>query len=373
MLSAGSISYAVNADNENKLEKFTSEEDKKLIEKPKEKKQKTQNIKIEKVININGSKYYDNKQDSKFIFYDYKNTLLGSFNISQLIKFLYTPYTKNTDNNDTTSFELIRNLIFDVELENDDIEIKFRSYMDSPFTGNLEMLLKLSSGLKDYEENIENELSKFDDQRMKKKLKLLLKQFSYCLLNHILRVIYSISEEIKNDNSKKELKDKLLRYSVGINYRIGSYVISQLNNQIEQNNKISRNMINLLEVKSKVLQKVENLEKTLCKQNDKINDLIEAIENKKNIKPIDNKSPNIGLNSSSSTGSKSIASSVEDKLRDKMKSGNIEALFDEDDNYYKSEEAKMLEPIDSLESPRNMDKSETLSQVSGIYKINYEG
>lgn len=432
MLSAGSISYSLNGKEDSNNIKISQNEDSQKIEdiKPENEESKEQknnssfikteisqnlkspkkennlssdkvinskkkisnNINIGKIINFSNADYIDNKDkilvnyednngDPRFVFFDNKNLLLGSFSISQLIKFLSSPYIKSSEGIEDISFELIRNLIFDIHIDKDtsNVEMRFKPYMDSPFTGNLEMLLKLSGGMKDYENNMENELLKIDNLNTRKKVKLIVKQFNYCLLNHMLRVIHSISEQIKNDSDKNELKDKLLKYSLGINYRIGSYIRNQLDNQIEQNKKIGENMISLLDVKKKIINKLDTLENIISKQNNKIDELINKMNDKeshkesKKTKSPENKSPSLNNGSSSSSNaSRSIISSMEEKLKEKFKINNLNELFEDNDNNYESDEGtRSIESIESLESPKNIDKSETLSQVSGIYKINY--
>lgn len=417
MLSTGSISYSINPNNNldefkneinqsiNALEQsksnnkstssdkenvLESTDDNTRINKKKNKKIISNNISINKVINYNTNPIIDNKDkilvsyeenngNPEFIFYNNKNSLLGSFNILQLIQYLSTPYYKNNDNNDIP-FQIIKNLIFTINIEKDnhDIEIKFKSYMESPFTGNLEMLLKLSSGMKNYENNIESELLKIENDNIRKKIKLIIKQFNYCLLNHMLKIIHSISQEIKNDPTKSEIKEKLLKYSLGINFRIGTYIRNQLENQIEQNKKIGDNMISLLDVKKKILNKIDNLENTILKQNDKIDNLLNKLDSskEKNIQEYkENKSPSINLNSSSSMTSKSVMESIEDKLKDKFNLNSLNDLLEDNDNNYESDHysAKSIDSIESLESHKNNDKSDSMSQISGIYKINYNG
>lgn len=383
------------------------------------------NISANQVINYNGTQkmgiynYQDNNKDKiqvlhekenndhKFIFYNNKNSYLGSFNISQLIKYILLPVygTKSEYHNHQDSFELIRNLIFDIDLNKDSYlpNVKFKSYYESPFTGDIEMLLKLSSGINEYEHNhMETDLLKIENINMRKKVRLIIKHFYFLLLNHMLRVINSISEQIKNDNRKKDIKDKLLKYSIGINNKINNYVRNQLELQVEQNKNFGENMIKILDVKKKVIQKIDNLENIIERQNKKLDDLINQLHKLKNKTDFssddldNNKSANSmsGSNksnksTSSMSGSNKFANSIsgsnnslssgynmsmdeklisiDEKLKEKFNCDNLESLFDDDENNFEDINGEKCESITSLESSIN--KSDTYSQVSAIYKI----
>lgn len=311
-------------------------------------------------------KYEEKNNDPTFIFYDNKNLLLGQISISHIIKYLSSPYIKNKE-----SFELIKKLIFEININKNtsNVEILIKPYNETPFTGNLEMLLKLSNGMKEYEKKLESELLKIDKINIRKKINIIINQFNFCLLNHMLKVIHSISEQIKNDTDNKDLKDKLLKYSLGINYRIGIYIKNQLTNQIEQNKQIGENMINLLDVKKKIINKLNNLENNIIKQNKKIDEILK----KQETNLINSTSTTITNTSTTNNTSKSILSSMDDKFNEKFKLNNLNKLFEDNDNKFESDkETNSVEYIDSIETSKNDNLSETLSHVSGIYKVNYE-
>ena len=219
---------------------------------------------------------------------------------------------------------------------------------------------------------------KIEDNDTRKKIRNTVKHFYFILLNHMLKIINNISEQIKGDNSKKELKEKLLRYSSGINYKIANYVKNQLEIQIDQNKNLGDNMIKILDIKKKNLNKIDNLETIIGKQNSKLDLIISKLE-KKDKKSIsvsedleNNKSVNSISNKSASSGdsTKSITLSLEEKLKEKFGCDNLESLFDDDDNNFEDIEENKTEngeSIESLESTKN--RSDTYSHASGIYKI----
>jgi hypothetical protein len=425
MLSAGSISYSLNNDN-----KFTPEEQeqkdisdiindinkasehkikvepsnkepskiaenldkniKDIEHKTKEQQLPENKLDINNIINI--IKYKDQKDSMsvvfdnteatpyKFSFYDNKQTLLGSFNVLQIIKFFGMEWEpKFMESIDLgLSPDLIKKMLGEIIIDKDTnrVEIKLKSHLESPFMGNIEMLIKLNNGIREYEiKHLENDLLKLENQKLKKRIRLTIKQFIYILLNHALKVIAHISEEIKNDPSRKELADTLLKYSIGITYRISSFVRDQLDLQIYSINALSENMVKLLSVRKVIASKMNSMIHKIEKENDKIDDILEKMNIQKggeitSLSSNSQESPNTEDQSSDKKQHKKLKQKVI-KISSSSKSiSNMSELFDTDDsnNNFLSETDTNSE-IDSLTESEFEDSNNSASHESAIYNL----
>jgi hypothetical protein len=304
MLSTGNVQSLSSNDNRDKNENIYNKTDlnKKELEQPDNINNKPKPEQINQFIDnkvyhnrhINIIKKVENNKDGimvthdkingKFTFYDYKNSQLGSFDIHQLIKYLGSQWQNTFMNNIdiSLSIDIINALICNVEIDKDTnrIFIKLKSYIDTPFMGNIEMLMKLNGELRTFElNNLENELNMIENLKIRKYIRITIKQFIYQLLNHTLKVIANISEEIKHDNNiRKELKDSLLKNSVAIVYRISSFVNNQLEFNISQIEKLNENSIKLKNAKNILINKIDNITSIMEKQSSKIDSLFNKIE-----------------------------------------------------------------------------------------------
>jgi hypothetical protein len=106
--------------------------------------------------------------------------------------------------------------------------IILRTYYESPFMGDIEMLMKINNYLESYEKNkLEDDL-KYVDEKIRPKMRLNVKMLIYKLLNYTLKLISVISSTIKNATDKDDLKQQLLKYSIGLVYRITQYIQDQM-------------------------------------------------------------------------------------------------------------------------------------------------
>lgn len=200
---------------------------------------------------------FDKKNDI-FTIYDDRNVIIGSFGIGDILQYLH-------NKNSSISHNLIDKLIFYVDKNN---EIHIRSPTDSPFVGDLDLLMKLNNGISNYEKyHLDNDITKHDTTT-KKKIKILYQNLTCSLSHHILKIISIISNEIKSDDSKKELKDKMLRYSVSLTYRLGSLIKKQIDANIEKVEMISESISKMLEIKEKMINSIRELDDKISLQNE---------------------------------------------------------------------------------------------------------
>jgi hypothetical protein len=221
------------------------------------------------------------KEYQRFTFYDFRNNYLGNFTIAQLIKYIGSQIDNTfmlyIDNG--LAENIITTMIGRIEKENNGIDIKLKNHLDSAFMGDIEMLIKLNNGLSEFEKiNLENELLKVFDDKKKIQIRDLIKKFIYQLINYTLRVIAIISNEIKDDPIKETMKTTLLRYSVGLNYRLSNYVKSEISKSVETYNNLVENMNKLVEVKRIMRTKIDDLTTLIKEQNYKIEKIQETLK-----------------------------------------------------------------------------------------------
>ena len=329
------------------------------------------------------------KQLHKFSFYDYRNSLLGSFNVNQLIKYIGTQWdneyakTFMMDTDIGVTIDLIQSLLATVEVDKDTkrIIIKFKSHLESPFMGNIDMLIKLNNSLHDFEiKHLDNELAKIDNLKTRKYIRIIIKQFIYLMLNHTLKIINLLSDEIKHDSSKKELKETLLKYSAGLTHRISSFVMDQLANQIEQVKQLNDNFSKLCEVRHIMVQKLTTFNEKIDKQTERIDLVLNKLGGGSHYE-----SSNISSNDTSTYTSsvpvkkrltKISTSTEEDSDNEESSVFSVSSLFNKSDssNGFNSnnsesgsEESSRTSKLTSEHSESEI--SDTKSQISAVYNL----
>lgn len=133
---------------------------------------------------------------------------------------------------------------------------------------NLEILINLYNYISSSEINILEELQNN---------KIDIKIFTTLLLEHILRLLFIKSNEIANDETKKDLKIKLLKYSV--------FIINKLNILFKDNLIQNKNNIQVLEFeiegfkqdKLKLKNEIDRITSIIISQNKKINEILGAL------------------------------------------------------------------------------------------------
>jgi hypothetical protein len=216
-------------------------------------------------------------ENDKFTFYNSNGSILGSFTFKQIIKYIGKQIDKQFYSNidSGVSEELIKMMITDITIDpvTGKLAIILRSHLESPFMGNLDLLIKLNNMLFTYEKtNLLNDLTLIRDEKLQYKLKQSIKQFIYLLLNHTLKII-----SIATENASVEMKNKLLKYSVALTYRISNFMKEHIDSYNNQYKILYGQLEKLVNIKNIMNKKLEKLEDKIEKQNN----LIFSILNKK--------------------------------------------------------------------------------------------
>lgn len=224
---------------------------------------------------------YHDKKNKKFTFFDQSNSPIGYFTIDQLIKYIgklqYPDFMSGVDIN--VSADIIETFIVKGATDDYGYDIQLVSHMSSPFMGNIEMLMKLNNDIKDFENNdMGLYLEKVGDKKIERKVNQCIKEFIYILLGHILKIISTVSEHIKSDGSRQNIKESLLRYSCGITYRITNYVLDQLDIQNEYINGLQGNLHNMVIIKKALNEKINHLSDSVESQNRRVSSLSDKLD-----------------------------------------------------------------------------------------------
>jgi hypothetical protein len=222
-----------------------------------------------------------NEDECKFIFYDKNKNLLGNFNVLQLIKYVTEKINNSFINIEIgTSKTIIRQFICKIVEKNGFYKIELLNHLESPFMGNIEMLMKLYKCTHKYiykNLNIDLESSQINI-KIQKKIIVIIKQLEYAILNSMMKLIITISEIIKNDTSKKELDDNLLRYSVIVSYRMSRCMKEEIIRKTIEYDELQADVVRLGKIKLDLYDKISQLTDTIKKQNEQIQTLTSKID-----------------------------------------------------------------------------------------------
>lgn len=229
-----------------------------------------------------------NEKLNKFSIFNENNNLIGYFTVHHIIKYLgdiYDTKQQFLKEIDIVIFqkskELIKALVFKLKYnkKNKYSDIIISDYTKSGFMSDIELLIKLNNQLHKYQlGEMQNDLSKVDiNDRIK--IEQNIKKFIFILLNYTLKLISIVSEQLKDDDDKKELRENLINYSIGIVYRINLFVQEQLKVINNQHKTIKESLEINIQIKNVLKEKLDVLIKTLSKPTTLLID-----NNKKNVK-----------------------------------------------------------------------------------------
>jgi len=192
-----------------------------------------------------------NSDVGQFLFYDQENQNreIGHFKVSDMLKYVSSiyddrnQYLKDIHGSDfDQSKEIIKKFVFKLNINKNDryCDILFRDFKESGFMGDTELLIKLNNMLEYYlTHNLHNDLNNVDAHN-KIKIEAIIKKLVYGLLNYTLKLLCHTSYQIKSQPDKKDIAIQLLKYSIGVNYKIHLFVQDQLQTINNQNNKINQ-------------------------------------------------------------------------------------------------------------------------------------
>ena len=231
----------------------------------------------------------DNNLDIKMIddhlsFIDTNNNnKIGSLNIDDIIDIINYEINMTYPNNETQKQKkyIFNNLIGNFKYNNNLLHTDFIpiNYKKSIFMKNLEALMFLNNNLHQFQKY--EKIKKFDsDEYNFKKLSNTFDRFIHIILLKTLELINIISKKLKDNPDNRELKQILVKYTIGIVYRISQYVQKYSDKMINKINNINKEENNLNSIKVLVGGKMDKLTSKMNRQNNILKKYYKLFKNK---------------------------------------------------------------------------------------------
>jgi len=185
------------------------------------------------------------KNTMTFQFYDEHGTVIGNISIPGIVRYLGSYYdTKNelskyvNDDEYLKMKALIKTFLFKIKYnkETDFTDITIVEFDQSGFTGNLELLIKLNSKIYEYQNTNLSPLLNGIDPHNRDRISKNINKFIYLLLDHTLKLLAIISKDVPE--SRIKLREKLVKYSVWLVYRMNTFVAGELEKLSNTNNEL---------------------------------------------------------------------------------------------------------------------------------------
>lgn len=255
--------------------------EKNLIEKDQSLENNKMTFNVTKVVKIDeqeeGILASFNKKQERFSFHDKNRKILGSFTVPHLIKYIGKTHDNNfmhiqDDAEYDTSVFVIKAFIVTCDqmmntLNNIQDAITLKDHNTSPFMGDIEMLIMLNNLMHSFEKRrLDGELMLIDEKH-RKRAYLIIKNFIYSILKHTLKVLSIVSTKIKYDDSKKKLKENIMKYTAGIVFRITSFVKDQLNALNDSNQALEKTLNLCSNLRQKANINISSLFQKMIEQN----------------------------------------------------------------------------------------------------------
>lgn len=287
------------------------------------------------IINIINHRGYDclsvmvalNEKTREFTFQK-GNKNIGSFTDLQILKYIcsqvYPQFLDAISN--TSSIDIIEQYVCKVIKINNNIEINLLDRHVSPFMGKIEMVIKLYQWVHDYESNgLQDELNKINDQKIVKKIRKVIKQFIYLLLNNFLKLSVIISDELKKmqNNDSIEMEKQMLRYSVFAVHKLNNFVKSEIDEKVINFKLLQDDLVKIGTAKLTLNNKISQLEQSIKEQNNQMKELVKKINELQQFSPKTDKISGGGKKISSSEKTSSSTSEIKSERTTTSKTSNI--------------------------------------------------
>lgn len=215
-------------------------------------------------------------ENKEFIFIEPKNNQhIGKYSIYDIIKYIISDYDKKKEI--LKEIELDKNKITLIEkfmCKKKKLEIIIVEYTESPFTGDIEMMIQMNNMLCEYENTEMKNMIKNIKGSRKTLIKNCIQGFVYKLLNYTIKIIAKGMDSIDTNNII--LKEKLRGYTIKNMERINRYVQQEQQKIIENTEKINKiinaNFNMKLSLDKKITKIYEYLENIQSQDDDDLSD-----------------------------------------------------------------------------------------------------
>lgn len=215
------------------------------------------------------------KKLKKFTIYDNNKNVIGYFTTSHIIKYLGKVYdTDRQFMNDINletfkkAKELIKLYVFKIDYnkKNKKSDIIIHDYTESGLMGDISLLIELNNLLIEYQEKeLYRDLANVNEHN-KVKIEQNIKKFIYLLLNYTIKLIFIISEKIKDSPKMTDLKNVLLKYAITCSHRINLFVQEQLSVIYVCDKEIKKAYVTNMEIKNIIKNKLEDITKNVVNE-----------------------------------------------------------------------------------------------------------
>ena len=220
-------------------------------------------------------------QAKRFSFYTPQKSYLGSFSALEFIKYVTSRvsgnFLKRVDAYAATVIiEKYVGTIQKVEAPTVRYIINMHNYVESPFMGNVETLIKFYTFVSEFEKSaLESELTMLPTVEERTAVRDIFDLMIYTLLTHILKIIAALTNKIVSNKDAdpakaKEIKDSLLMYSVSIMYRLSKFVKSDITKKVEEIDHLNNDLLRIEAIRSNVTSKLDSVQRQIDLQNSRI-------------------------------------------------------------------------------------------------------
>lgn len=232
-----------------------------------------------KYINNTYQSFCDNKlfvdydsNNGTFTFYKSKQPI-GNFSALQIVKYVTSGICPNflEHVNYEISIPAIKKYVCSIENN----KINLLDYTNSQFMGDLSKVKTLYNNIENV--RIDLDLNKLND-KMKKKILGILSNFSYLFLNYILKLIAHITNIIKNDTDKTELKTELLKYTVMITSKLITVLHDKIDAKTNDQNIILNDLAQMGTIKIGMCKSIAEIKSSVHKHNKQLNQILSKID-----------------------------------------------------------------------------------------------
>lgn len=224
-----------------------------------------------------------NMENDKFNFIDNKNNIdIGSMDIDDIVKIIYDEINMENTKEDKLKKKkyIFNNLIGEFKYNSNENNVDFKpiNYKNSIFMKNLEALMFLNHSLHQFQKL--DKIKNYNNKNNFKQLANTLNQFIYIILLKTLELISVISKKLKNNPDNDELKKILLKYTIGLVFRISQYVQNYSNKMIHKIDNINKEEDKLNNIKVLIGGKMDKLTSKIHRQNNLLKKYYKIIKNK---------------------------------------------------------------------------------------------
>lgn len=217
-----------------------------------------------------------NVQENKFKIFDKNKIPVGEISAIGIIKYVTSlVYNNLFSQYQTNDSDLISVFICKMQITDTDIKIKLLNHDESILMGNVEILMKIYKIVHKCEkEQLSIELKHIQNETIKNKIIRLVQQFEYLLLSHIMKLTAKITEAIKNDNSKNELKEMLLKYSIACVYNLSNFMKTKIEDNIKEMTILENDVLRMAKLRLELNKKMDALSLSVTSQTSQINKIL---------------------------------------------------------------------------------------------------